>query len=63
MQNRLIAKLALKKLKKTFRDIFGKQHTQECKVTKKEIARLQLNLDPRASFRCIKKTKNRFLIF
>ena len=40
---------------KTFRDIFGQLHTQGYKATKKQIVRLQLNLDP--------NTKRRFLIF
>ena len=48
---------------KTFRDIFGQLHTQEYKATKKQIVRLQLNLDPNKSFRCKKKAKKRFLIF
>ena len=53
-------KMSIKKkffLKKPFGDIFGQLHTQECKSTKKYIVRLQLNLDPSASFRYKRKRK------
>ena len=53
-------KMSIKKkffLKKSFGDIFGQLHTQECKSAKKQIVRLQLNLDPSASVRYKRKTK------
>ena len=31
--------------KEIFRGIFGQLHTKECKATKKQLVRLQLNLD------------------
>ena len=50
--------------KKTFRDIFGQLHTEQCKALKKnKIVKLQLNLDLSAPFRYKRKTKKRFLIF
>ena len=47
--------------RKTFRDIFGQLHTQECKATEKQIVRLQLNLDPAHLF-AVKGRPKRLLI-